>query len=610
MTSKLMRALLLCYSTTGVALAQPCTLTPTASVVTTPICSNRPVQFTTNSITGATYEWKDPGGTVFSSVQNGTLLSMPPLGAGIYTVKITDGPCVYNASVTIQGPDIDFTPTTPVVKQIGPKCPGQDDKLTASSTGAPGIVYTWTFPDASTHLGSDQDRLSVSNAMKGNYTVVASTLAGCQSDPATYYFDVYPGTESDFDFSVDLDCKEDLVTFINKSKGAKYHDWTFGDGFNSKDLNPVHGYTVQPKTYTVTLIASNDFCKDTFEKEVELNHPLVADFDISDDSICQNTDVDFTNLTSAAVGGPHLFSWHLMDGTDEIGNDNVKHKFKKVGVYNVQLVVKDFLGCLDTATHIIVVDSAGFADFTASETEICAGQNLNLNGVFSPVGGIGATWDLGDGNSLDNRTKVVYAYDVPGIYNLSFKAFYRICPRVTVTKQIHVKPLPKVDLGPDTSICQGGRPVVLRDRANEGNKKASWKWNNPGAQNLPVYSAVAPGLYVASVTIDGCTASDEVLVRKSCYIDVPNAFTPNGDGRSDYFLPRQLLSSNLADFKMTIFNRWGGVVFESNSLNGRGWDGTMNGIKQPVGVYTYTINARFANNNNVENYSGNLTLIR
>lgn len=610
MTSKVLRMLLLSCSTAGVAFAQPCTLTPTASVTTTPICSNRPVQFTATGIPGATYQWKDPSATVFSTIQNGVLPSMPPLGAGAYTVTITDGPCVYNVPVFIQGSDIDLTPTTPVVTQLGPVCPGKNDKLSARSTGATGTVYTWTFPDGSTNLGSDQDRLSVTNAMEGNYTVVASSLAGCVSDPTTYYFKVHEGVEADFDFNIDLGCKEDIVAFGNKSSKAKFHDWTFGDGFASTDYSPVHGYTVQPKTYTVRLIASNDFCKDTMEKIVELNHPLVADFKVSDDSICQNTTVDFTDLTSGPVGGPHLFTWYLMDGSAEDNNQNLKHNFKKTGVYNVQLVVKDFLGCFDTATHTIVVDSAGFADFSVSEATLCAGQSLNINGVFSPVGSTGASWEMGDGNVLSNRTKLSYAYDVPGKYNLTLHAFYRICPDVAIAKEIHVKPLPKIDLGPDTSICQGGQPIVLKDKINMGVKGASWKWSHPGADNSPVYRAAAPGTYVASVTIDGCTASDEVLVKRNCYIDVPNAFTPDGDGKSDYFLPRQLLSSNLADFKMTIYNRWGGVVFETNSVDGRGWDGTMNGVKQPVGVYTYIINARFTNNQGIEKYAGNLTLMR
>src|SRR5690606_24262700 len=91
------------------------------------------------------------------------------------------------------------------------------------------------------------------------------------------------------------------------------------------------------------------------------------------------------------------------------------------------------------------------------------------------------------------------------------------------------------------------------------------------------------------------------------YVDIPNAFTPDGDGHNDYFFPRALLSENLSRFKMQVFNRWGQVVFETNRPNGRGWDGRLNGEVQPMGVYLYRIEADFSNGRQ-EQYSGNVTL--
>jgi hypothetical protein len=156
MTGKFLPALLLCCSVTGIAIAQPCNLTPTASTVTTPICSDRPLQFTATNIPGATYEWKDPGNNTFSYVKDGLLPTLPPLGTGNYTVAITVGACVYNVPVPIN--TIDLTPTVPVITQLGPVCPGKDDRLSAASSGAPGLVYLWTLNDNSTFNGKDLDR--------------------------------------------------------------------------------------------------------------------------------------------------------------------------------------------------------------------------------------------------------------------------------------------------------------------------------------------------------------------------------------------------------------------------------------------------------------------
>src|SRR5690606_14999924 len=100
-----------------------------------------------------------------------------------------------------------------------------------------------------------------------------------------------------------------------------------------------------------------------------------------------------------------------------------------------------------------------------------------------------------------------------------------------------------------------------------------------------ILEVVHPGTYTLSVTTDpiGCTTTETIEIHKDCYIDIPNAFTPNGDGQNDYFFPRQLLTENISRFNMEVFNRWGQVVFETNRLDGRGWDGRLNGKQQPLG---------------------------
>ena len=60
---------------------------------------------------------------------------------------------------------------------------------------------------------------------------------------------------------------------------------------------------------------------------------------------------------------------------------------------------------------------------------------------------------------------------------------------------------------------------------------------------------------------------------------------------------------------MQIYNRYGQVVFETTNAEGRGWDGRLNGVEQPFGVYVYTIEVTFTNGAN-ESYSGNVTLLR
>ena len=130
----------------------------------------------------------------------------------------------------------------------------------------------------------------------------------------------------------------------------------------------------------------------------------------------------------------------------------------------------------------------------------------------------------------------------------------------------------------------------------------------PG-QTTPSIVVTTPGTYYVTVTINGCEASDTLVVKNDCYLDIPNVFTPNGDGLNDYFFPRNYLSKGLSTFSMNIYNRWGQLIFETNSTDGAGWDGKFNETEQPEGVYIYVIDATFIDGQK-EHRQGNVTLLR
>ncbi|MFN6116606.1 MAG: gliding motility-associated C-terminal domain-containing protein, partial [Flavobacteriales bacterium] len=89
---------------------------------------------------------------------------------------------------------------------------------------------------------------------------------------------------------------------------------------------------------------------------------------------------------------------------------------------------------------------------------------------------------------------------------------------------------------------------------------------------------------------------------------VPNAFSPNGDGVNDRFIPNAPPQDNRA--LLRIFNRWGEEVFTATDL-ANGWDGTSGGVAVPDGVYVYLLRATdpCAPTNQVE-LRGHVTLLR
>jgi gliding motility-associated-like protein len=592
--------------------AQPCAQSLTASVSPLLICSDRPVNLSSSAIAGATYNWTGPAGFT-SNLQNPVIASMPPLGGGIYTVTATIGLCVYTASVNIV---VTLSPKISSVTNNSPVCPGKDVTLFGNATGAGGITYNWSGPAYSYSSSNNFATVpAVSAADAGIYLLHVVTTDGCTADSYTVVT-VYPEVKADFDFTVFEKCEEkDDVVFRDKAIGAINFAWDFGDLTKGNGSPVSHQYPNQPtppaisNTYTVTLIASSAHCSDTIQKNISIGHPLRAAFSVDDDSICQHTKVSFTDNSTVKIATAPAELWFFGDGATDNTILATAHTYDRPGVYNTKLIVTDYLGCKDSASHMIVVDSFGGITFNSSDDRVCLGNKIIFTGDYSPEGLLNATWDFADGNTLGGLKNIVHSYDKTGTYHVSFTADYRICPDTTFYKDVVIKPYPVIDLGPDKTICPNGSPLLFKDNINESNPLATWKWNTEVVNNKSYLMVYSPGTYAATVDIDGCSATDSVVVEKNCYINVPNVFTPNGDGTDDYFLPRDLLSRGLTKFNMTIFNRWGQVIFKTDNTNGRGWDGRFNGEPQPMGVFVYMIDATFLNGAS-EKYQGNITLLR
>jgi len=86
----------------------------------------------------------------------------------------------------------------------------------------------------------------------------------------------------------------------------------------------------------------------------------------------------------------------------------------------------------------------------------------------------------------------------------------------------------------------------------------------------------------------GCqdTASEQITRLQTCNVSVPNAFTPNGDGKNDYLYP--LNAYNTTNLEFQVFNRYGQLVFETRDWTKK-WDGRMNGHPAETGTYVWML---------------------
>ncbi|WP_113663302.1 Ig-like domain-containing protein [Pedobacter nanyangensis] len=106
-----------------------------------------------------------------------------------------------------------------------------------------------------------------------------------------------------------------------------------------------------------------------------------------------------------------------------------------------------------------------------------------------------------------------------------------------------------------------------------------------------------------SANANAVTATTNDPFKDELYI--PNTFTPNNDGKNDYFLA---YGNHIGKFRMRVYNQWGEFVFESQNIL-QGWDGTYRGRAQPTGVYVYYIDVTF-NSGASKTFKGTITLLR
>jgi gliding motility-associated-like protein len=166
---------------------------------------------------------------------------------------------------------------------------------------------------------------------------------------------------------------------------------------------------------------------------------------------------------------------------------------------------------------------------------------------------------------------------------------------------------PEAGAGPDKVIIKG-QSATLEGTA--GGTDVNYLWTPDvditGSSSLnPVVNPSANQIYVLSVFSNkGCkTATDSVLVKVYQQLYIPNAFTPNGDGKNDTWFIETLQAYPGAEVQ--VFNRYGQKVFDNNAKN-IWWDGTFNGQPQASGAYVYLVDLK----NNTQVIKGVVYIIK
>jgi gliding motility-associated-like protein len=120
------------------------------------------------------------------------------------------------------------------------------------------------------------------------------------------------------------------------------------------------------------------------------------------------------------------------------------------------------------------------------------------------------------------------------------------------------------------------------------------------------------GLYWVSVRDGGCFATDTIRITTElchCKWLIPDAFTPNNDGKNDLFRVVFQDGCLVSDFRLRIYDRWGKMVFVTTDP-AKGWNGTKDGIPLELGVFMYELSFTAGTRGQYYQYKGDISLLR
>ena len=416
--------------------------------------------------------------------------------------------------------------------------------------------------------------------------------------------------------SNDTACAGSIFIPINASSTTGTGYWqTLGSGFFSPNdsLNSTSYFADSTDNFNgnVTLVftsTNNGGCQSFADTlDIALIPAPTANFSFM--STCPLDTVFFNDLSTTI---DPLVSWDWDFGNSMIDNiQNTSTTYNTAGTYNVSLIVQSTNGCIDTIVQPVLIYEFPNADFGVNG--VCEG----VNSIFldsSTVNGSNIAlwqWDFGDGIGTDNVQNPVYTYANSGTYNVNLVVQSAQGCWDTITYPVAIQGPPTAGFTSSPGSVKVDEIFTFSDFSFAN--IINWQWNfgdTSGTSTLqnPTYSYAASGNYNVCLTVTdakGCMDSlcQEVIVFMPPA--VPNAFSPNGEGSNNVF---RVLGGPYKELEFKIYNNWGELIFESDQQS-KGWDGTRDGVDQPIGVYIYTVRAVTLDDEQ-HTIKGDVTLLR
>ncbi len=401
-------------------------------------------------------------------------------------------------------------------------------------------------------------------------------------------------------------------------------------------MNPLNDTTPGSYTYYVaqTVPAVLGCESDSVPLTVTIIYKPVFGIQLSQPYVCQ-----FDSITlSYSQNSPILFApgylWTLPEGAYFADNTNK---------YDSAVIVKFDSAILNNYVHLTTSDDSGFCKSDTSirinivaqpvatghsRADVCLGDTVTLALGYESQDAYSYTWLIDSILMVNSPSVIVVAANSnsggpfsiswvdSGRHILVVQSFSKEgCKAEPTDDTVYVHTIPDANFNPTT----GSKTLCLDDSvqfiAEANNYNYSYYWSPEHSftnENTPLIWGRLEQLHsVITLTVTdpfGCVATEskDFNVQPCCTISFPNAFTPNGDNKNDFFEPICVGYHEYHIFR--IVNRWGQTVFETTNSSQARWDGNYNGVPQNMGTYYYYL--KYDCGGGTMEQKGDLTLIR
>ncbi|MBR9919401.1 MAG: T9SS type B sorting domain-containing protein [Bacteroidetes bacterium] len=532
---------------------------------------------------GMGLNWTPDDGSLSSTTAEDVIAT--PTQSTTYLATLEVGACMVFDSIYIR---VDSLPESGLLETIPDKesyCQGELVTLvfpTYEPFNFPDIEHMWT-PDLGLQSPDSLWNLVFQATETATYTRITTNRACI--DTTEVLIEVVPTAEITIEPANPSICfGEDVQLVASSDDDVTGWMWSPASTLDQDDIpNPVAS-PLTTTTYTVE--GEFDGCPTAAEVTVEVEQLTVPVFP-SDRIICPGESI----LLNTATDPDAIYTW-LVDG--QVVSNDPEYEVSPTETTTYILLVEK-AGCeLELEITVTVLPQPTLT--VGNDTLICTGFSAQLSASSNVEGTF--SW-MPDADDVPNP---IVTPGSPTMYYLTFTDDEGCLNQplqdsvfVDVTDGFNI-----TNLTADPDTVYENSPLLLEVTTDPISlNNPNYFWTLEGVEvgdNNPTIGIIAPETdqpdgefvtYQIDITDElGCSGSEtiDVFVLDS-EINVPTAFSPNGDGLNDVFMPVANEGVLIVEFR--VYNRWGDVVYDINEDGGEGWDGMQNDKPAPEDVYAF-----------------------